>query len=119
MHLDPRVEPYRIIRGHAWASSPGDPSGAFLLPGPFNIDLRVLAGCGSDEIPWEHVSVSTPKRCPNWLEMSYVKDLFFDPEEAVMQLHPPQSQYVNHHPFCLHLWRPLQVTIPMPPLIAV
>ena len=59
---------------------------------------------------WDHVSV-TPcsekrKTCPTWEEMCKIKDMFFDPEEIVVQYHPPKSRYVNRHPYCLHLWRP-------------
>jgi hypothetical protein len=38
--------------------------------------------------------------------MCHVKELFFDADECVMQLHPPKSEYVNCHQYCLHLWRP-------------
>lgn len=69
--------------------------------------------------PWEHVSVSTPSRCPTWEEMCFVKNLFFHPEETVIQIHPPKSEYVNFHNFCLHLWRPIGQTIPLPPSITV
>lgn len=51
--------------------------------------------------------------------MCFVKDLFWDGEDAVMQLHPPKSNYVNNHPHCLHLWRPTQAVIPMPETILV
>jgi hypothetical protein len=71
---------------------------------------------------WDHVSVTllsrarkTIGRCPTWEEMCWVKDIFFAPEEAVMQLHPPKSDYVNNHNFCLHLWRPHGQEIPLPP----
>lgn len=67
--------------------------------------------------PWEHVSVSVPftKQCPNWAEMCWVKDQFWEPEECVIQYHPPKSEYVNIHPFTLHLWRPTATPLPMPP----
>jgi len=68
-----------------------------------NACLRVIASAAGG---WEHVSVSLRTRCPTWEEMCYVKGIFFGEEETVMQLHPPKSQYVNHHPYCLHLWRP-------------
>jgi hypothetical protein len=68
---------------------------------------------------WEHVSVSTTYRCPTWDEMCFVKDLFWLPTEAVMQLHPPESEYVNNHRFCLHLWRPTRDVIPLPPSVYV
>jgi hypothetical protein len=74
--------------------------------------LRCLVGDGKG---WEHVSVSLPNRVPDWEEMSYIKDLFWDETECVMQLHPPKKDYVNYHPYCLHLWRPISAEIPRPP----
>ncbi|MCX7772945.1 MAG: hypothetical protein N2376_07530 [Clostridia bacterium] len=64
---------------------------------------------------WDHVSVSYSNRCPTWEEMSYIKDAFFGPDECVVQYHPAKSEYVNLHPYCLHLWRPQNEAIPMPP----
>jgi len=60
----------------------------------------------SDGGGWDHVSVSFKTRCPTWDEMCMVKRWCFEEEEAVMQIHPPKSDYRNEHPFCLHLWRP-------------
>lgn len=78
----------------------------------------------SDGLGWDHVSVvlhervnnrmTNVKRTPTWGEMSYIKDLFFDPEEWVMQFHPAHSQYVNNHKYCLHLWRWQLDGIPKP-----
>jgi len=74
---------------------------------------------------WEHVSVSLRNyrkpRCPTWPEMHRIKELFWEPEDCVMQLHPPKSQYINNHPYCLHLWRPTAngEAIPIPPNILV
>lgn len=55
-----------------WRSRPGDPFGVFLFR-MNGLDLRIIASSGSDEIPWEHVSVSTARRCPTWDEMDAVK----------------------------------------------
>lgn len=68
---------------------------------------------------WEHVSVSHPQRIPSWEVMCKIKDLFFHEEEIVMQLHPKKSEYVNNHPNCLHLWRPIEESIPTPPKFLV
>lgn len=68
---------------------------------------------------WEHVSISTQTRCPTWEEMCFVKDLFWDEEDCVVQYHPPKSDYINCHPRCLHLWRPIGLEIPRPPKILV
>jgi hypothetical protein len=105
----------------AWASDHGNDFGAFQIMGPCGQSLKIIISPGdADEgVPWEHASVSCRNRCPNWIEMSFVKDLVWDAEETVMQLHPPKSQWINNHPYCLHLWRPLNVEIPLPPAIAV
>jgi len=86
-------------------------NGAFLVPCG-RVQLRVIV---SDELGWDHVSVSLPDRTPTWSEMCYVKDLFFMTTETAYQLHPPKTAYVDNHPYCLHLWRLQAATIPMPP----
>jgi hypothetical protein len=50
--------------------------------------------------------------------MCWVKWSFFDDEECVVQFHPPQSKYVNRHPFVLHLWKPPAAVI-LPPVVCV
>ena len=54
-------------------------------------------------------------RTPTWEEMCFVKNAFFEPEDIVVQIHPPLSKYVNLHPHVLHLWRPHRGGIKMPP----
>lgn len=80
---------------------------------------NTLACVASDGVGWEHVSVSTPYRCPTWEEMCEVKDLFWDAEDLIVQYHPPKSEYVNNHPFVLHLWRQTDKEFPLPPSILV
>jgi hypothetical protein len=46
--------------------------------------------------------------------MCLIKGLFWGAEDCVIQYHPPQSEYVNNHPYCLHLWRPIEHAIPVP-----
>jgi hypothetical protein len=71
------------------------------------------------EYGWEHVSVSVDGRVPNWQEMCFVKNLFWSDEECVVQFHPPKSEYVNLHPYCLHLWKPLERDVLLPPSLLV
>lgn len=73
--------------------------------GAFFVLERALYVIASDGEGWEHVSVSTPSRCPTWYDMCFIKDLFWDDEDLVIQYHPAKADYVNIHPFCLHLWR--------------
>ena len=101
------------VKYDQFASVPGSgPCGLFLVQGPCGCELKIS---GLVRPSWEHVAVSTARRCPNWEEMCFVKDLFWDEEECVMQLHPPLSQYVNNSRYCLHLWRPTDRDIPTPP----
>lgn len=73
----------------------------------------------SDGMGWQHVSVSLAspnrkvERCPTWEEMCFIKDIFWDKDEAVMQIHPAEEDYVSNHHFCLHLWKP-DVGFPKP-----
>lgn len=87
-------------------------NGLFVIPSTSaRKTLKIIA---SDGAGWEHVSVSKQYECPTWEEMCFVKKLFWDdPEDWAVQYHPPQSRYVNNHPFCLHLWRPIDIG-PMP-----
>ena len=62
---------------------------------------------GANENGWEHVSAELmARRLPTWDEMCFIKDLFWDEEETVVQMHPKKSRYVNMVE-ALHLWRPV------------
>jgi hypothetical protein len=109
-----------------YTSSIGDTYGVFIVPSKG--DYLYCIACDGSEVNWEHVSVSVRNRrgvhlsrCPTWEQMCQVKDLFWSEEEAVMQLHPPRSEYVNVAKFCLHLWRPANTDakIHLPPRILV
>lgn len=99
-----------------FASKNGDKHGRFFIPTYGGQKLCVLSS-GELDSEWEHVSVSTIKRCPNWNEMCMVKDLFWDDNECVIQFHPPKSEYVNNHPYCLHLWKSRTFNHVTPPSI--
>lgn len=72
----------------------------------FGVGLTAHFVCGMNEGGFEHVSVKLmAKRLPTWNEMCVVKDIFWQDEEAVVQIHPKKSQYVNIAE-ALHLWRP-------------
>ena len=114
------IEKYRITTGKLASDASFGNNGAFMVPSPTACrDPIILAIIVSDGESWDHVSVSLPHRTPTWREMCWVKDLFFEPFEVAMQLHPPKSDYVNHHQHCLHLWRPQCKRIPLPDSIMV
>lgn len=94
----------------------GDKCGTFIFEGLEGQQLRVIASEGDG---WDHVSVSRADRVPTWDEMCFIKRQFFSHDECVIQYHPPESEYVNTHPNVLHLWRPQNEKIPMPPRYCV
>lgn len=65
--------------------------------------LQVVASCDDG---WNHVSVSLENRTPTWDEMCFIKNMFFQPEDLCVQIHPRKSQYINCHKHCLHIWQP-------------
>lgn len=110
--------------------------GCFAIP--LDVSRKVIAECvvAAGNLPeckvegtdWEHVSVKIAymdshnhwrKRIPRWEEMCAIKDLFWKEDEQVIQVHPAKADYVNHNPFVLHLWRPVDGVMRLPPKICV
>jgi hypothetical protein len=117
-HVPLTLQANRVREGHYGSDESYGMAGMFKLIGPKGLLLVVSSGV-DHESGWEHVSVSAQNRPPNWAEMCWVKDLFWMEEECVVQYHPPKSDYVNCHPHCLHMWRPINMTIPMPSSLLV
>ena len=87
-------------------------------------DIKGLFTQASDGDRWEHVSVSViPKtgkkrRLPTHDEMEFVRFLFWSVDDWVVEFHPPKNDYVNNAP-CLHLWRPIDFSMPTPNSILI
>jgi hypothetical protein len=90
-----------------------DKNGLFAFKSP--VDGRELHIIASSGFGWEHVSVSKKAKPPSWAEMEWVKRKFFKPDEVCMQLHVAEVDHISAHPNCLHIWRPLDAAIPLPP----
>lgn len=124
-------EKFRIVANSPLAStSELGNNGAFVIESPIpNRTLWIIASDATVmDVGWEHVSAHVTRgkdtgrnswATPTWEEMCFLKDLFWDEEDVVMQLHPRKSEYVNTHPHTLHLWRPTTQEIPTPPKILV
>jgi len=111
-----RLRELKAYRARDWEKRMGgkgdDFGGCFRVPLAPGVELAVIA---SSLGGWDHLSVSTPHRCPTWAEMEHVKRLFFRPDEVAMQLHVATTDHISIHPNCLHIWRPHDVPIPLPP----
>lgn len=110
------LEPYRIEDRLCGIGS--GMNGLFLIPG---VHGRRLACRSSHGEGWEHVSVSLPDhrgKIPTWTEMHHAKRQFWDDEETVVQIHPPEQDYVHERipgVEVLHLWRKIDGEHPLPP----
>lgn len=93
-----------------------DREGVFAFLSPHSKARTTLRCVASSDYGWEHVSVSTDKRrCPTWEEMAYIRGKFFAPDEVVMELHVAAKDHISIHDYTLHLWRPQEAEIPLPP----
>lgn len=89
--------------------------------------LEMHSVSGSDQcfvkftraLGWEHLSVSHKNKIPSWQTMEEMKRIFWKDDEDAFQYHPIMDHYINNAPYCLHIWRPLETNIPMPPSITV
>lgn len=108
-------EKFRITKGPMGSDSSYGNNGAFWV----KTKKCVFTVIASDQGGWEHVSASLPARCPTWEEMCLIKDLFWDESDCVVQYHPSKKDYVNNHPYCLHLWRPTDAVMPTPPAFMI
>ena len=112
-------EYYRLTKGLLASSWKQGNNGVFILP-HYRIAGYEIRCMVSDGEGWEHVSVTVApvgkdaSRNPTWDEMCHVKAQFWSEEECVIEYHPPKSEYVSCHPFCLHLWKPIDKIIPLP-----
>lgn len=103
-----------------YRSEMGKPFGMFSLKFNDNVNLTCVAYNGVID-GWEHVSVSVAgkNRTPRWDEMCFVKNAFWPEDDTVVQYHPAKEDYVNMHPFCLHLFRPVDGVFPKPDSLTV
>jgi hypothetical protein len=127
-HLDK----WRLLDPRSLHYSPeGSTFGAFMIPHPekghFKFEIIATDGkeCRADLEPdWEHVSVKVRDvngltRLPGWAEMDYLKSLFWEESEVVVQYHINGPNKINLSPHVLHLWRHATLPFPTPPQIFV
>lgn len=111
-------EQFRVTTGRGASRPRSGNNGVFMIPVPKR-KKELFQVIASDGEGWEHVSVSLEDRDPTWSEMCYIKDLFWDSEDTVIQYHPPKKEYMNQHQHCLHLWKPINIEFPRPEMSLV
>lgn len=107
------LENFRVKEGPYATTYGNNECGLFLIPRKKLVFQIIFSIDGDRKSGFdEHASVKlktkngrSVQRTPTWEEMCIVKDLFWDKEEEVIQIHPKKSQYVNIEEYVLNLWR--------------
>lgn len=58
-------------------------------------------------------------RCLTWKEQCFIKNLFYGPQEVIMQFFPAMTDYIgtDEEEFAVHLWNPLKGQCQVPQAI--
>jgi hypothetical protein len=112
-----RANRWRVRKGQMASDETCGWNGHFIVPLEGEIWHVIL----SDQLGWKHLSVTNAQKkvMPSWNIMCRLKEAFFGDEDWVCQFHPAKEDYVNDHPFCLHLWQSLDEPMPHPSFVFV
>jgi hypothetical protein len=112
-----RANRWRIKQGIMASTEVDGWNGAFLVP----LEGELWHVIISDQIGWRHLSISNAQKkiLPNWTVMCRIKDAFFGDDAWVVQFHVPPEEYVDDHPYCLHLWESIYEPMPHPSIALV
>ena len=74
----------------------------------FNRDTKTFCAISTarerDGRRWLHVSVSNPGRLPTYAELVEIKNGLIGRGRMAYQIFAPDTEHVNFHSRCLHLW---------------
>jgi hypothetical protein len=56
---------------------------------------------------WLHVSMSRRHEVPDYSDLAEVKRTFVGPQRKAIMVLPAESEHYNLHPYCLHLYSPI------------
>lgn len=60
---------------------------------------------------WWHQQL---KVFPTWDEMCAIKDIFFNDDEAIIEIHPSDEYKIYEKDYTIDLWKPLNKELPLP-----
>jgi len=89
----------------AWSVEPFGPDGfRFVHLGPPRITSVIATRAEHDGQEWLHASIAHPDAMPTWEELKAVKVALIGAARFAYLVFPPAWQYVNQHPYALHVW---------------
>ena len=93
--------------------------GEFEIPITDNKHAFVI--CSKNSMGWDHVSLHITeasgepiKRTPSNEDMQFIRNLLFLEDEIVTEFHPAKKDYINNHPYVLHMWHSTNDCIEIP-----
>lgn len=107
-----RANRWRIKTGKMGSNETAGFNGAFIVP----ISGEMWQVIISDGMDFRHLSATNAQRrqLPGWEIMCRLKELFFADDSWVVIYIPAKEAYINDHPYCHHLWEPLNEKLPIP-----
>lgn len=69
-----------------------------------NVKAIITSEVHGDGRAWIHLSVSKKNSLPTYGDLKRAKKDFLGPESRAMLFFPPESEHVNLHKYCHHLW---------------
>jgi len=95
-----------LVLPPGWVLGESHPNAAWFLS---RQGLRVLVEVEEQDASlWLHMSVSRKDRMPSYQDIVDAKEFFLGPERRAIQVFPKRSEHFSFHPFCLHLYSPLE-----------
>ena len=112
-----RANRWRIKTGSYGSTEVDGFNGAFLVPLEGELWHVIIA----DGMGFKHLSITNAQKrmLPNWTVLSRVKDAYCGDDEWAVLYFPAKDDYINDHPFCHHLWTPLNEPLPKPMIALV
>jgi len=56
---------------------------------------------------WLHVSISRADEIPSYADLTEVKRVLLGPHRKAIMVLPAEAEHYNLHPYCLHLYSPI------------
>lgn len=94
-----------LVLPNSWTERPASLTQRFWVVSTISGPLTVMAGVerhGGRR--WLHISCARQTALPSWEDLKMVKRVLAGPERQAIQVIPRDSECVNHHPYCLHLF---------------
>lgn len=87
-----------------WQMEPFGPDGRRYVHAASPFTSVIATRAEHDGQEWLHASIAHPDRMPTWEELKAVKVALIGAARFAYLVFPPAWQYVNQHPYALHLW---------------